>query len=86
MRLRAEIRGVLGLILYGAYRFAHFGAVQGAGTDYFKDASQVILGPGPGVATRLNAEGHRTVKGKHWQPTQVRNVLLRCAALSVTGG
>lgn len=29
------------------------------------------------IATRLNSEGHRTVMGKRWQPTQVRNVLLR---------
>ena len=29
------------------------------------------------VADRLNAEGHRTVMGKLWQPTQVRNVLQR---------
>jgi len=33
------------------------------------------------IATRLNAEGHLTVMGKHWQPTQVRNVLLRCAEI-----
>ncbi|WP_161883650.1 recombinase family protein [Deinococcus alpinitundrae] len=37
------------------------------------------------IATRLNAEGHRTVMGKHWQPTQVRNVLLRSVADSVAG-
>lgn len=29
------------------------------------------------IADRLNTEGHRTVTGKLWRPTQVRNVLMR---------
>jgi len=33
------------------------------------------------IALRLNLEGHRTVMGKHWQPTQVCHVLLRCAEI-----
>jgi DNA invertase Pin-like site-specific DNA recombinase len=35
------------------------------------------------IADRLNAEGHRTVTGKHWYPAQVRNLLRRYESQTV---